>query len=126
MNSNIKQPKNSDKYYWTQHVWYKMQQYGISEQTVRRIIRNPERVEEGIVPDTIAVCQRRGKKNKYEIWVMYQERKKSKLKNVKGKIVVITTWRYPGISPKGKPISIPDDILEEIMGFLKNTDNDTE
>ena len=27
---------------------------------------------------------------------------------------IITTWRYPGISPIGEPIPIPDEILAEI------------
>lgn len=76
----IKIPK-SDKYEWTRHAQYKMQQYGLSPQRVVRVIRNPERVEEGIVPKTIAVMQpasikfKDGKKTwSQEIWAMYQLR----------------------------------------------------
>lgn len=42
-------PKNSDKYFWTTHSIYKMRQYGLSEQKIRSVIRNPQRKEEGIV-----------------------------------------------------------------------------
>jgi len=27
---------------------------------------------------------------------------------------IISAWRYPGISPKGEPVPIPDDIVEEL------------
>lgn len=119
----IKQPKNNEKYYWTQHVYGKMQHYAISEQTVRRIIRNPELTIEGVAPNTIAVMQTRGNKQKYELWVMYQlaplANNKSQITNNKHKqIRVITTWKYPGISPKDKSVPIPEDILEEINEIL--------
>ena len=42
---------------FTAHARYKMSQYGLSEQKVRGIIRNPKRTEIGIVPKTIAVMQ---------------------------------------------------------------------
>lgn len=71
----IKIPK-SDKYEWTRHAQYKMQQYGLSEQRVRRVIKSPERIEEGIVPKTIAVMQRASSNKKSgEIWAMYKLRK---------------------------------------------------
>lgn len=76
----FKLPK-SDKYQWTQHSLYKMRQYGLSSQRVIRVIRNPERVEEGIVEKTIAVMQPASVKYKnfkktwsQEIWAMYQTR----------------------------------------------------
>lgn len=75
----LKLPKNSDKYFWTTHSVYKMQQYGLSEQKIRSVIRSPYRKEEGIVKNTIAVMQpvnpkMDGKKKiwKQEIWVMFQ------------------------------------------------------
>ena len=52
-----KTPKNTDKYQWTEHVQMKMHFYGISEQKVLGVIRNPKRIETGIVEDTIAVMQ---------------------------------------------------------------------
>ena len=77
-------PKNTDKYYWTQHVVGKMHHYGLSEQKVLGVIRRPKRIETGIAPDTVAVMQPAGtikydsenKKElwKQEIWVMYQLR----------------------------------------------------
>lgn len=79
-NMQFKIPK-SDKYHWTHHSIYKMRQYGLSAQRVARVIRNPERTEEGIVPKTIAVMQPASVKYKnfkktwsQEIWVMYQLR----------------------------------------------------
>lgn len=108
----IKEPKNSDKYYWTKHVFEKMKQYQISEQTVKRVIRSPERVEQGIAPGTTAVMQSRGKKKKTEIWTMYVvDEKKNQTK-------VITAWRYPGISPVRDKIPIPQDIIDELSDLI--------
>lgn len=123
----FKIPK-SDKYQWTQHSLFKMRQYGLSPQRVIRVIRNPERTEEGIVPKTIAVMQPSSIKNKngkkfwsQEIWAMYQNRSggvphptlsqigRGILEN---KIKIISAWRYPGVSPKNNPI--PEEILREL------------
>jgi len=92
----FKLPK-SDKYQWTQHAQWKMQQYGLSPQRVIRVIRNPERVEEGIVEKTIAVMQPASVKYKnfkktwsQEIWAMYQTRKagnsKLQITNIKPQV----------------------------------------
>ena len=96
-----KNPKNTDKYYWTAHVAEKMHYYGLSEQKVLGVIRRPVRIETGIAENTVAVMIPVGniKKNKkpsmwnrsfnddgqqekwsQEIWVMYQT-KKQKTKN---------------------------------------------
>lgn len=93
-----KTPKNTEKYYWTQHVVGKMQYYGLSEQKVLGVIKKPFRTETGIAPSTVAVMQPVGnirkpdptkisawqkkggndgdEKNTWsqEIWVMYQLR----------------------------------------------------
>lgn len=132
----IKLPK-SEKYQWTQHSIYKMRQYGLSSQRVIRVIRNPERTEEGIVSKTIAVMQSAGsKKHPTEIWAMYQiknpksqilifkqipkskfQNKPTKLKaNEAKKLKIISAWRYPGISPKNNPI--PEEILKEIKSII--------
>lgn len=113
-----------DNYQWTKHSLYKLKQYGLSQQRVKRVIRVPERVEEGIVPKTIAVMQTSGsKKHPYEIWAMYQL-KKLKVQSTKlkvklpenRKIRIISAWRYPGVSPKNNPI--PPEIIEEIQNLL--------
>ena len=107
-------PKNDEKWAWTNHVVGKMGYYRISESLVKRVVRFPKRVEKGIAPDTTACMQAAGsKKNPSEVWVMYVDiGEVAKLSIPKKKI--ITTWRYPGISPIGEPIPIPDEILAEI------------
>jgi hypothetical protein len=140
------QPKDSDKYSWTNHVKEKMIYYRISESLVKRVIRYPKRKEEGIAPKTIAVMISREsiirKKDKSvkkieEIWVMYQKTQNVNISTQGGsasggknqnnslkfklgdmikfpKIRIISAWRYPGASPVGKKIPIPEDILQEL------------
>ena len=88
-------PKNTEKYEWTQHAVIKMKQYGLTAQRILRVVKNPQRVEEGIVKNTIAVMQpastrfvsssTRGGPSSFstkdgkrvwnrEIWAMYQLR----------------------------------------------------
>ena len=113
-----------DKYQWTQHSLMKMKYYGLSQQRIKRVIKNPERIEEGIVEKTIACMQTSGSsKHPYEIWMMYQlshskvksEKLKASLLKPK-KIKIISAWRYPGKSPKNNPI--PEEILNEIKSLL--------
>ncbi len=114
----FKPPKNDSKYQWTSHVQSKMMYYGISESLIKRIIRFPKRKEESVAPGTVGVMQpTSNKKNPQEIWVMYQELSKSTMLQP-SKVKIISAWRYPGISPIGKKIPIPDDILQEIEGEL--------
>jgi hypothetical protein len=132
-----KEPKNSDKYYWTSHAKMKMKQYGLSAQRVVRVIRRPVRIEEGVSNNTIAVVQpqstKKGQDGKKtwssEIWVMYQiKEKKQQFKNDKvmdekmlaflsginnqKQIYIISVWRYPGKTAPGE--CLPDKILDEI------------
>ena len=117
--------KNSEKYQWTSHSLLKMKYYGLSQQRVKRVIKSPDRVEEGIVEKTIACMQNSGSsKHPYEIWAMYQISKskvqKSKslkvtLLKTKG-IKIISAWRYPGKSPKNNPV--PEEILREIKNII--------
>jgi hypothetical protein len=132
---NFKVPKNNEKYSWTLHSIKKMMHYGLTPQRVVRVINNPERKEEGIVPGTVAVMQTIGAKKKTEIWVMYIERSKInkiKVKNFddsfkevedmvniglgkdKTHKKIITAWRYPGVSPIRGEVPVPEDVLEEL------------
>jgi hypothetical protein len=105
----LKLPDSNRKIIWTQHSKAKMRQYRFSEKRVMRILRKPDRKEEGIAPGTIANMQITGtKKHPTEVWMMYQI-----LKRPKG-IKVISAWRYPGRTPKGERPVIPDDVLEEL------------
>lgn len=111
------------KIYWTKHAREKMRQYQLSETRLKRVLRNPERKEVGIAPGTTAVMQSTGaKKNPKEIWIMYQAiNSQPTTQNSKPKkIKIISAWRYPGRSPIGKPLPIPDDIREELDKILKN------
>ena len=104
---NLESLKKDNKYLWTQHVIRKMTFYGLSPDRVRRVIRSPKRVEEGIAENTVAVMQfSTNIKKPTEVWTMYQKKGNKK--------IIISAWRYPGISPIGKAIPIPADILEEL------------
>lgn len=114
--------------------------YGLTADRVKRIMRNPKRVEEGVAENTIAVMCPYGtspggrQPYKGEIWVMYQRVESGRLKvesrgniNLKphstlnsphSKSVIISAWRYPGVSPIGKAIPIPPDILDELKSGI--------
>jgi hypothetical protein len=115
---------------WTKHAEEKMRFYGLSESRIKRVLRHPMRVEEGIAPETTAVMQRAGsKKHPYEIWVMYQEKLKTqnskrKIKeefflNNNQQVVIISAWRYPGITKPGRPVPVPEGVWEEIGSMNK-------
>ena len=113
-------PKDDAKYRWTNHVKRKMAFYGLSGDRIKRIIRSPKRCETGVAENTIAVMSappgrdlalKSGQpKNKRlsgsEIWVMYQKKGFKK--------IIISAWKYPGISKPGTQIPIPADILAEL------------
>ena len=111
----FKEPKNNGKYYWTKHALEKMKFYGLSEQRVLRVLKSPERCEEGVVEGCRAYMQTLGEKRKTEIWVMVDARN---LRNNQQKIV--TVWRYPGKSPVRGEVPIPRDVLEQILEELQN------
>ena len=116
--------KADQTYAWTHHAHDKMRYYRLSEARVKRIIRHPARIEEGIVEGAIACMQPNAsvmgkiglpmiatdkqKKNYSEIWVMYAIKQKQ--------IVVITAWRYPGKSPERDPV--PQNVLGEVRNIL--------
>jgi len=106
--------QNEEKIHWTKHSQMKMRQYRLSEKRVLRILRKPDRKEEGIAPGTIADMQVTGtKKHPTEAWAMYQILKKPKA------IKIISAWRYPGRTPIGQRPIIPEDTLEELDNLLK-------
>lgn len=98
-----------------------MRHYRLTEARIKRIIRHPTRIEEGVAEGAIACMQPNapigkpafakataGKKNYSEIWVMYAVRQKQ--------IIVITAWRYPGKSPERDPV--PQNILREVRRII--------
>jgi len=104
--------KNIENLSWTKHSICKMKYYGLSEQRIKRVLRNPGRTEEGIAPNTIAMMQLAGsKKHPYEIWLMYAKTKSKK--------IIISAWRYPGISPMGRSVPVPEGMQSEIEEELK-------
>ncbi|MFA7319060.1 MAG: hypothetical protein WC022_00450 [Parcubacteria group bacterium] len=123
---DIRAIKNDRFYFWTNHAKYKLLQYGFSPTAIKNVIRRPERTEEGIAPETIAVMRRKdAKKTKREIWVMYQKVKKEKFPpkadqsmaekdKSGGKIKIISAWIYPGVSPTDKEIFVPEDVWEAL------------
>jgi len=112
----FKKPEDTDKFSWTKHIKEKMKFYGLSESRLKRVLRNPVRQEKGIAPGTVAIMQRAGtKKHPTEIWLMYQIVRIKK----KERIRMISAWRYPGISPIGEEIPIPEDILKELDGLIE-------
>jgi len=101
----------NSRFIWTRHSQRKMRFYGLSENRIRRVLKNPYRNEEGIAPNTIAVMQpvsTKKKENKVnwrqEIWVMFQKSG--------SRIKIISAWRYPGKSPERNPI--PPEIIREL------------
>ncbi|MDD5547476.1 MAG: hypothetical protein PHN74_01045 [Candidatus Pacebacteria bacterium] len=113
---NFRLPKNDREYYWTSHSKSKMLQYRISEQKIKSILNNPSRKESGVAPKTLAVMVRNDKpKRKEEIWIMFQVVKTQipKLKFQSKRRVIISVWRYPGVSKK-REVPIPEDALAEL------------
>jgi len=109
----ISQPEQ--KTFWTQHAKAKIKQYRFSEKRVLRILRHPDRIEEGIAEGTIASMELTGtKKHPTEAWAMYVIIK-SKVKGQKSNVIkIISAWRYPGRTPAGERPVIPEDTLEEL------------
>ncbi len=105
-------PFQDGKYIWTNHSRQKMRYYRLTESRIKRIIRHPTRVEEGILEKAIGVMQPAEGKNYSEIWTMYIIAKEPREKKIK----IITAWRYPGKSPERDPV--PPEILKEIRKLV--------
>jgi hypothetical protein len=105
--SSFKTPRDNEKYRWTHHVVRKMAFYGLTPSRVLRIIRSPDRIEEGIVDGTLAAMQTAGTKTRpWEAWAMWKAEKTKK--------IIITAWRYPGVSPIRERAPVPADIIAEL------------
>ena len=86
-----------------------MRYYRLSESLVKRVIRYPTRIEEGILEGAIA-CMRPMQSKKYsEIWTMYIIMPSKQIK-------IVTAWRYPGKSPERNPV--PIEVIEEARRIL--------
>ncbi len=123
-----------ENYHWTDHVKMKMRQYGLSESRIKRILRYPKRVEVGVAEDTVAGMQPAGSpKHPFEIWVMWTQKgkgKKEKGRKERGQqgrkftfgnqVIIISAWRYPGVSPLREPPPIPDDVWEALKKMKKS------
>jgi len=130
-------PKDTAQLSWTRHIKNKMVFYHLSGAQLLRIFRRPDRVEEGIAPQTIAAMKTKAKNSSLslrgrtsgrgnpvseEIWIMYKINSKQKTRNskqssvssFKSKIVMISAWRYPGVTKKGERPLIPEDVLAEL------------
>ncbi len=118
---NFNPPKNTERFAWTKHAAEKMRFYGLSESKVKSVITRPQRTEEGVAVKTTAVMQCTGsKKHPTEIWVMFQ----TKTQNLKltthttrlttKKYKIISTWRYPGVSPV-REVPMPQDVMVEVL-----------
>lgn len=114
---SFKIPKDDRKYRWTHHIIRKMQYYGLTPSRVLRVIRAPERIEDGVAEGTLAAMQTAGTKAKpWEVWVMWRDESKRAVPDPlnPGRKVVITAWRYPGVSPVRERVPIPSDIVAEL------------
>lgn len=111
---DVKPPKDDRKFSWTSHIKMKMAYYRLSEQRIRRVFRMPARHEEGIAPGTVAAMQHAGTTKKTEIWLMYQPLGK-------GRVRMVSAWRYPGVTKPGMPIPIPSAIQDELASVLTDT-----
>lgn len=111
----FKIPQNTRYLVWTRHIAKKMMFYGLSASKIKSVLSRHDREEQGIAPDTIAVMKKSGSaKHPYEIWAMYQDKEiiQDGIKNARR--VVITAWRYPGVSKPKEKIPIPEGVLEEL------------
>lgn len=102
------------KIHWTEHAQLKMKQYGLSKSKVLQLLRAPERTEQGIAENTMAVMQTNklfsrsvAKRPAGEVWLMYTDQNDLRK--------IISAWRYPGISKPGENIPIPDEIKQELQ-----------
>lgn len=108
----ISESRLTQRVLWTHHVKDKMRFYHLSENRLKRVLRNPKRVEEGVAENTVAIMQSAGSsRHPTEVWLMYQRKA--------GKIKVISAWRYPGVSPVREPPPIPEEVWRDLREILQ-------
>jgi len=101
------------RYQWTKHIRNKMNFYGLSASRVIRVLRAPERIEKGLVEQTIVFMQpvsfkkhsQSAKEWSSEIWVMAKE--------AGDHLRLISAWRFPGRTKVGEPL--PPEIINELQ-----------
>jgi len=111
----FKIPKNTRYLVWTKHIARKMMFYGLSATKIKSVLSRHDRIEPGIAPDTTAVMKKSGSaKHPYEIWAMYQDKVVTQdgIKTLRR--VVITAWRYPGVSKPREQVPFPEGLLGEL------------
>lgn len=109
--------KLGSTYIFTSHALSKMRHYRMSESVVRKIIRHPDRVEEGVVEDFIASMKETGSKSYPEAWVMYKPINEVDNHGIsRSSLKILTAWKYPGKS-KERNI-IPDEVLREVRSII--------
>ncbi len=110
---NFRFPEDDRQFTWTRHIKNKMLFYGLSEQRVRGVFKSPARLVEGVAEDTIAAMKPNSTKSRREeVWIMYRAQKvKSKQAP---KILMISAWRYPGLSNPEKAVPIPEEVVLEL------------
>jgi hypothetical protein len=113
-----------------------MNYYKLSEARVKKVLHSPKRIEEGVALKTMAAMQPSSIKylkndNKkssseknirseiwsQEIWVMFQD--------LKEKRVIISAWRFPGMSKQKNSSSIINKMKEEYDSFIKDLKSDS-
>lgn len=111
----FKIPKNTRYIVWTKHIAKKMMFYGLSATKVKTVLSRYDRKEEGIAPNTIAVMKKSGsRKNPQEIWAMYQDKEIIQDGIKAERRLIITAWRYPGITKPKEKIPIPEGLIQEM------------
>lgn len=91
---------------WTSHAKKKRKYYQLSKTRVFKVLRDPDRIERGMAPETVASMKEMGsEKNPWEAWVMWKKKDHQRK--------IISVWRYPGSSPEGEP-PLPEDLPEEL------------
>ncbi len=111
----FKPPRNTRYLKWTKYVAKKMMFYGLSAGKIKSVLSRYKRKEKGVAPNTIAVMQKSGtRKRPQEIWVMYQDKESFHGGIKETTRVIITAWRYPGISKPREQIPLPEGLLSEL------------
>jgi hypothetical protein len=115
----------TDKYQWTQHALMKLKFYGLSQQRITRVIKSPQRIEEGIVENTIAVMQpvslrkisaSRGKPALFKKDTIGLE-SRNLSKNSKGKAWTSEIWAMYQIKSDGKKAEAGKNLLNNQKQF---------